>query len=189
MVNIKPIEEAKKILDLGPKEEVKKNTASGNINPLVLESLNEAPKVIDDNFLSARIDHQKEHKGSNLSYMVPDLTNSYDMGNGPKHIQHNIIHKMNTEMQKLLSTLSALDNEWQSLRYQLHLSQSEWWKAKLIANEQMNLSNTLRVQKEARERELESSKDTINSLQQTIKTKDKDIEKLAQGMKLYCLIV
>lgn len=114
-----------KVLNLGPREEAKRHIASGNINPLVLESLNEVPKVTDDNFLSARIDHQKEHKGSNLSYMVPDLTNSYDIGNNPKHVQNHILTKMNAEMHKLLNTLSVLDNECQSLRYQLHLSQSE----------------------------------------------------------------
>ena len=160
-----------------------KQTASGNINPLILESLNEVPisKITDENFLSARIDHQKENKRSNLSYMVPDLTNSYDIGSSQINANNQIIHKMNSEMHKLLNTLSVLDNECQSLRYQLHLSQSDWWKAKLTANEQLNLSNTLRVQKEARERELESNKDVINNLQATVKTKDKDIELIAQS--------
>jgi hypothetical protein len=47
-----------------------------------------------------------------------------------------------------------------------------------LANEQLNLSNNLKVQKEARERELKAAKESITSLKEVIKKRDHEILEL-----------
>ena len=154
------------------------------VNPLVLESIEEIPqcKPVDGDVKIDRIDYKKDKRNSGLSYLLPDVTNSYDLSNAQRMSQHQVISQLNSEMHKLLNTLSLMDNECHSLRYQLHLSQLELTKVKLSMNEQINLNNTIKFQKEARERELDSAKVTMNLLQQSLKSKEKEIERIKEGI-------
>ena len=70
-----------------------------------------------------------------LNYNLHETSNSCDIssGNNPTYqYQNQIIHKLNEEMQRLLTTLSHLDNECNGLKFQLNASRSEEAKSKLL---------------------------------------------------------
>ena len=167
-----------------------KQTASGVINPMTESSVC-TPKMLPTDPISPFQNYDQELPITQLDYSMSD----FPTPKLPYHLQTQVIHKLNQEMQKLLNALSQLDQECTSLRYQLHASQVELTKAKLIGNfvyfysnciakEHVNLNNTLKVQKEARERELAASKETITSLQVGIRRKDEELSKLA-----YCKLL
>ena len=179
-----------------------KHTSSGNINPMI-ESVMDTPqqrikaRAFSKADFSSLEQFHKEIPNKKLDYSVHDFTNSYDATSRPKvsnQMQAKLIENLNGEISQLVNTLTKLDSECTTVKCQLHASQAENSKSKLIgkadglylANEQLNLSNNLKVQKEARERELKAAKDTITTLQQTIGSKDKEIYQL-QFCKKFCL--
>lgn len=90
-------------------------TASGNINPLVTESLNDSrrekmPKAKSKEELGEYLNEAPIKK---LDFNYKDISNSFDLStiNNGAQYQSQIIQKLNEEMQRLLLTLSQLDQE------------------------------------------------------------------------------
>lgn len=101
---IEPDQDQKQIKTLKP-------TASANINPLIESTNSDVAKK----FTSSKSDEDlinEPIKPVKLSYDLPEVAYSQDMfdGNNPQ-MQAKIIYKLNSEMQKLLSTLTQVDNE------------------------------------------------------------------------------
>ena len=119
---------------------IENHTASGNINPLITETLSDSPKEkmqISKSGVPLEI-FTNELPIKCLDFHQPEISNSLELNNGNNNgsYQHQdeTISKLNEEMQRLLSTLGQLDNECASLKYQLGHSQSNEAKANLISN-------------------------------------------------------
>lgn len=101
-------------------------TASGNINPITDPSLY-TPKAEPYPSNPTTPLPTIPYNPPQLDYSISDFPGS----KLPYHVQTQVIHKLNQEVQKLLYALSQLDQECTSLRYQLHASQVELTKTKL----------------------------------------------------------
>lgn len=135
-VNHKDVTSENQLTDKKSKFQHPIQTASGNINPM-LEGTDETPKMklFSTPYSGPPVKH--------LDYSIPSITNSFDIGGGKVsfQVQSQVIQKLNEEVERLLNMLNHVDEEWVTLKAQLHAWQSENAKNKLIGKTSLNLSN------------------------------------------------